>query len=119
MTLRRILSAIAATLVFLLAIVIIALWVNPPDLLRIVANYSAKTVCSNVFLARRDPDEVLRTDVQAPGLAVLRFMQVTVDRQHKVVHAGLLGFIGHGLAIARPTPPRLTPPSRRYLPTTP
>jgi CubicO group peptidase (beta-lactamase class C family) len=103
MTLRRVLSAIAATLVFILAIIVVALWINPPDLVRVAANYSAKTICSNVFLAGRDPDEVLQSDVQSPGLPVLRFMQVRVDRQQKVVHAGLLGFIGSGLAIARPT----------------
>jgi CubicO group peptidase (beta-lactamase class C family) len=96
-------SALATTLILVLAVAIFALWINPPDLLRVGANYTAKTVCSNVFLAGRDPDEVLHTDVQSPGIALLRLMQVTVDRQEKVVHAGLLGFIGHGLALARPT----------------
>jgi CubicO group peptidase (beta-lactamase class C family) len=103
MTFRKVLSALAATLILLLAVALFALWIDPPDLLRVGANYSAKIVCSNVFLAGRDPDEVLRTDVQAPGVGLLRLMQVTVDRQQKLVHAGLLGFIGHGLALARPT----------------
>jgi CubicO group peptidase (beta-lactamase class C family) len=103
MTFRKVLSALATTLVLLLAIAIFALWINPPDLLRVGASYSAKIVCSNVFLAGRDPNEVLNTDVQSPGVALLRLMQVTVDRQQKVVHAGFLGFIGHGLALARPT----------------
>ncbi|HEY4446012.1 MAG TPA: serine hydrolase, partial [Steroidobacteraceae bacterium] len=71
------------------------------EILRVGANYSAKIVCSNVFLAGRDPDEVLRTDVQAPGMALLRLMHVSVDRQRRVVRAGLLGFIGDGLAVAR------------------
>jgi CubicO group peptidase (beta-lactamase class C family) len=96
-------SALATTLILVLAVALFALWINPPDLLRVGANYTAKIVCSNVFLAGRDPDEVLHTDVQSPGIALLRLMQVTVDRQQKVVHAGLLGFIGHGLALARPT----------------
>jgi CubicO group peptidase (beta-lactamase class C family) len=103
MTFRKAMSATAAVLILLLAAAVFALWINPPDLLRVGANYTAKIVCSNVFLAGRDPDEVLRTDVQSPGVALLRLMQVSVDRQQKVVHAGLLGFIGHGLAIARPT----------------
>ncbi len=51
---------------------------------------------------RRDPDEVLRTDVQAPGVALLHLMRVSVDRERRVVRAGLLGFIGNGLAVARP-----------------
>jgi CubicO group peptidase (beta-lactamase class C family) len=89
----------AALLLIALAIV---LWLKPPDLLRVGANYSAKIVCSNVFLAGRDPDEVLRTDVQAPGIALLRLMRVSVDRERRLVRAGLLGFIGNGLAVARP-----------------
>jgi CubicO group peptidase (beta-lactamase class C family) len=92
----------AAAIVLLLAALLGALWLNPPDLLRIGANYSAKIVCSNVFLAGRDPDEVLRTDVQAPGIALLRLIRISVDRQRHVIHAGFLGFIGNGLAVDRP-----------------
>ena len=90
------------TLAALLAVLLFALWLKPPDLLRVGANYSAKIVCSNVFLAGRDPDEVLRTDVQAPGIALLRLMRISVDRQQRVVRAALLGFIGDGLALDRP-----------------
>jgi CubicO group peptidase (beta-lactamase class C family) len=93
---------VLVALVSLLPVLLFALWLRPPDILRIGANYSAKIVCSNVFLAGRDPDEVLRTDVQAPGIALLSLMRVSVDREQRVVHAGLLGFIGGGLAVARP-----------------
>jgi CubicO group peptidase (beta-lactamase class C family) len=79
-----------------------ACWLRPPDLIRIGANYTAKIVCSNVFLAARDSGEVLRDDVQAPGAKLLRLMRVSVDRDRGVVRAGLLGFIGDGLAVARP-----------------
>src|SRR5260370_7185717 len=75
---------------------------KPPEILRVGANYSAKIVCSNVFLAGRDPDEVLRTDVQASGVALLRLMRVSVDRERHVGRGGLLGFIADGLAVARP-----------------
>ena len=92
----------AGALMLLLIALILVLWLKPPDMLRVGANYSAKIVCSNVFLAGRDPDEVLRTDVQAPGIALLRLMRVSVDRERRVVRAGLLGFIGDGLAVARP-----------------
>ena len=81
---------------------LIALWAKPPELLRIGANYAAQIVCSNVFIAGRDPDEVLRDDVQAPGIALLRLMRVSVDRRDGVVRAGLFGVIGDGLAVARP-----------------
>jgi hypothetical protein len=98
----KILRRLAAAFGLLLLACAFALWVRPPDLLRVGANFSAKIVCSNVFLAARDPDEVLRTDVQAPGVGLLRLMRVSVDPERRVVRAGLLGFIGGGLAIERP-----------------
>src|ERR1700675_2877250 len=97
----KILRRIAAALVLLLLVCAFALWLKPPELLRVGANYSAKIVCSNVFLAGRDPDEVMRADVQAPGVGLLRLMRVSVDRERRVVRAGLLGFIGNGLAVER------------------
>src|SRR5271165_4989854 len=102
MKLARVLLGIAITLALLLVLLVLLLWVKPPELLRVGANYSAKIVCSNVFLAGRDPDEVLRVDVQAPGVALLRLMRVSVDRERRVVRADFLGFIGDGLAVARP-----------------
>jgi CubicO group peptidase (beta-lactamase class C family) len=99
---NRVIVRVAIALIVLLLVLAFVLWIKPPDLLRVGANYSAKIVCSNVFLAGRDPDEVLRTDVQAPGVALLRLMRVSVDRERRIVHAGMLGFIGGGLAVARP-----------------
>jgi CubicO group peptidase (beta-lactamase class C family) len=98
----KVIRRIGIGLVLVLLVLAFALWLKPPEILRVGANYAAKIVCSNVFLAGRDPDEVLRTDVQAPGIAVLRLMRVSVDRERRVVRAGLLGFIGDGLAVARP-----------------
>jgi CubicO group peptidase (beta-lactamase class C family) len=96
--LRRTLSA----LLLLLMAAALLLWLKPPALLRVGANYSAKIVCSNVFLAARNPEEVLSLDVQAPGIALLKFMRVSVDRGRGVVRAGFLGFIGDGLAQWQP-----------------
>ena len=96
--LRRTLTVFVAALGALLAL----LWARPPELIRIGANYTAQIVCSAVFLARRDPDTVLAVDVQAVGHPLLRLMRVSVDRGHRVVRAALLGFIGGGLAVARP-----------------
>ncbi len=73
----------------------------PPELIRVGAGYSAKIVCSNVFLAGRDPDQVLADDVQAPGHPLLKLMQVKVDREARMVRAGLFGFWGARTAIAR------------------
>ena len=92
----------AVLIAVLIGVLLLALWVRPPEILRVGANYAAKIVCSNVYLAGRDPAEVLRDDVQAPGVAVLRLMRVSVDPAHGLVRAGLLGFIGDGLAAARP-----------------
>lgn len=97
----KVIRRITVVLVLLLLVLVFALWIKPPEILRVGANYSAKIVCSNVFLAGRDPDEVLQSDVQAPGVALLHLMRVSVDRERRVVRAGLFGFIGDGLAVAR------------------
>ena len=98
----KILRRIAGVLLLLILALAALLWLKPPALLRVGANYSAKIVCSNVFLAGRDPEEVLRVDVQAPGIALLKAMHISVDRERGVVRAGFLGFIGGGVAVARP-----------------
>ena len=95
------LAKIAAGVVGLGLIAGFGLWMRPPELVRVGASYAAKTVCSNVFLADRDPAEVLRTDVQAPGHPLLRLIAVHVDRERGVVRAGLFGFIGNGTAVFR------------------
>ena len=77
------------------------LWRAPPALVRVAAGYTAKIVCSSVFVAGRDAAGALQDDVQAPGHPLLRLMQVTVDREARLVRAELLGFAGRGLAVAR------------------
>jgi CubicO group peptidase (beta-lactamase class C family) len=89
-----------------LAIVAVAavagwLYTSPPELIRVAAGYSAKIVCSNVFIAGRDPDTVLEVDVQAPGHWILEYIEAQVDREAKTVTAGLLGSFGKGTAVAR------------------
>src|SRR5580700_2532115 len=98
----KILRRIFGALLLLVGILALGLWLKPPALLRVGANYSAKIVCSNVFLAGRDPDEVLRVDVQAPGISLLKAMRVKVDRERGVVRSGFFGVIGDGLAQYRP-----------------
>jgi CubicO group peptidase (beta-lactamase class C family) len=77
------------------------LYAAPPALIRVGAGYAAKIVCSNVFLAGRDADEVLRVDVQAPGHPLLRLMSVSVDEANNTVTAGLLGVFGTQTALMR------------------
>ena len=74
----------------------------PPELLKVGDGYAAKIVCSNVFLAGRDPQEVLEEDVQAPGHPLLKLVRVSVDREEQSVTARLLGFAAPGRAVYRP-----------------
>jgi len=76
--------------------------VHPPELLKVGANYSAEIVCSNVFVAGRDARSALTDDVQAPGHPILKYLNVKVDQERKLVRAQLFGFIGDGLAVYRP-----------------
>jgi len=75
------------------------LYTSPPELLRVGSGYAAKIVCSNVFIAGRDSEEVLAVDVQAPGHPLLRLMDVSVNEAEKRVHAALLGFIAGNDAV--------------------
>ncbi|MGK6312139.1 serine hydrolase domain-containing protein [Neorhizobium sp. DT-125] len=81
----------------------LAVWLftSPPELLRVGSGYAAKIVCSNVFLAGRDSEEVLAVDVQAPGHPLLRLMNVSVNQAEKRVRAALLGFIAGNDAVYR------------------
>ncbi|QPC92224.1 serine hydrolase [Mesorhizobium sp. INR15] len=77
------------------------LYIAPPELIRVGSGYSAKIVCSNVFIAGRDAKEVLAVDVQAPGHPLLKLMQVSVDKNRGTVSAGLFGFLGKSTAVSR------------------
>lgn len=91
-----------ASPVILILLAIFWLKVAPPDLIRVGANYSAKIVCTNVFLIGRNAVDVLSVDVQAPGHPLLKLMQVDVDYDKKIVRANILGLFGRGLAVYRP-----------------
>lgn len=92
-----------ALVLVLVAIAALAGWLffAPPDLIRVGTGYSAKMVCSNVFIAGRDPEEVLAVDVQAPGHPLLGFIDIDVDREREIVSAALLGVFGRNQAVHR------------------
>lgn len=98
----RFLVAMIKWLLGLVVLLVVGLigWLKlaPPDLIRVADGYSAKIVCSNVFLAGRDANEVLRVDVQAPGHPILKYVTVSVDESAGTVKAGLLGFFGTSMA---------------------
>ncbi|CAN7474228.1 serine hydrolase domain-containing protein [Mesorhizobium sp. LjRoot246] len=101
----RIVVKIVKWLLGLIVLAIVALfawlYIAPPELIRVGSGYSAKIVCSNVFIAGRDANEVLAVDVQAPGHPLLRLMRVSVDKNRGTVSAGLFGFLGKSVAVAR------------------
>lgn len=101
----RILATIVKWL-FILVVAAVAglagwLFLAPPELIRVGAGYTAKIVCSNVFVAGRDADTVLAFDVQAPGHPLLRWLQVDVDPSAGTAKAALAGLFGPGLAAHR------------------
>ncbi|WP_230980226.1 serine hydrolase domain-containing protein [Oryzicola mucosus] len=98
---RKFLKALLLSVLLLIVAAGIWLAMAPPATIKIAAGYSAKIVCSNVFLAGRDAEEVLRVDVQAPGHPVLRLMSVQVDHDARIVTAALLGLFGKGVAVYR------------------
>ncbi len=78
------------------------LFVAPPDLFRVGTNYSAKIVCSNVFIAGRNADDVLAVDVQAPGHPLLKQISIHVDADRQIVQAWLFGFFAPATSQFRP-----------------
>ena len=53
--------------------------------------YAAKTVCSNVFMANRDVDSILRTDLLALGHPIFHLMKIDVSAADHRVDAGYFG----------------------------
>lgn len=88
-------------IVLVLAGVFFWLRQSPPDEIRIATNYAAKIVCSNVFVAGRAVDDILATDVQAPGHPLFWYMQAEVDEGAGTVETSIAGLIGKGLAVDR------------------
>lgn len=57
----RLISRVIGALVVLLLIIVAggAVWLSlyPPELLKVGDGYAAKIVCSNTFVAKRDPEK--------------------------------------------------------------
>ncbi len=80
----------------LLAILGLSAWlaIKRPESVQLVSAYAAKTVCSNVFIAKRDADAVIRTDVQFAEYLVVKLMRIDVDVANRRVEAAFLGVFG-------------------------
>nr|WP_316655025.1 serine hydrolase [uncultured Gellertiella sp.] len=98
---RKLIRGLVLLVILLVAGVAAWLALAPPDLLLVADSYSAKIVCSNRFLAGRDPKQVLAVDVQAPGNPLLKFVTVDVDEAEKTVTAHMFGFFALGQSIYR------------------
>lgn len=100
----RIVARILKWLVLAIVLVIVGavgwLYVFPPELLRVGTAYAAKIVCSNTFIAGRDPAEVLAKDVQAPGHPLLKY--VSFEKGDDSITTNAFGFIAAQTAIYRP-----------------
>ncbi|WP_064694710.1 serine hydrolase domain-containing protein [Rhizobium aegyptiacum] len=97
----RVLKALALLLVVVVTTAAGWLFVRPPELLRVGDGYAAKIVCSNVFIAGRDAEEVLEEDVQAPGNPLLRLVRVSVDHDNGRVAARFMGLFASSYALYR------------------
>lgn len=101
MRVARVLKWLLVAVVLVVAAAATWLYVQPPALIRVGTGYSAKIVCSNVFLAGRDGQEVLALDVQSPGHPLLGYITASVDREAGRVRAALLGLFAAQVAIHR------------------
>ncbi|WP_157015914.1 serine hydrolase domain-containing protein [Mesorhizobium xinjiangense] len=86
-----------------LAVLAAGLWLylRPPALIQVGTAYAAKIVCSNVYIAERDPQNVLALDVQAPGHPLLKYVRVEVDEEGGTVEASLMGLFARSVAVHR------------------
>jgi CubicO group peptidase (beta-lactamase class C family) len=85
-----------ATLIVIGLVAIASIAVASYYALRLVsigAAYKAKTLCSGVFVANREPASVLNTDLAADDLSVLRHIDTKVDYTLKQVTADFFGII--------------------------
>lgn len=96
----RILKWLGLALVVVVAGAIGWLYFFPPELLRVGTAYAAKIVCSNTFIAGRDPAEVLSKDVQAPGHPLLKY--VSFEKDDESITTKLFGFVARQTAVYRP-----------------
>lgn len=96
----RILKWLAVAIVVMVAGAVGWLYLFPPELLRVGTAYAAKIVCSGTFIAKRDPADVLATDVQAPGHPLLKY--VSFEKGDDSITTRVFGFVAEQTAIHRP-----------------
>lgn len=98
---KRILKFVGGLLLAIVLVAMLWLSIRPPELLRVGTGYAAKIICSNVFIAGRDAETVMADDVQAPGHPLLRFLNVSVDKNSNSVTVRIFGFFAPSTATYR------------------
>jgi CubicO group peptidase (beta-lactamase class C family) len=63
------------------------------DELQRISAAAAKIVCSNVFMAKRDVDAIVRADLLALGLPIFRLIKIDVSAVDHTVDAGFFGLV--------------------------
>jgi hypothetical protein len=85
--------SIIAIVILFLGVSALSVWltVSPPDLLLVATGYAAKVVCTNVFVAKRDVDAVIGTDVELELSHAVKRMRIIVDTDKQRVDVAYLG----------------------------
>jgi len=83
---------------FLVAILLLGIlgfsgWLtfSPPNGLLSASAYAAKMVCSNVFIAKRDADAVIKTDLALTHPRIVERLKINVDTANQRVEAAYRG----------------------------
>lgn len=98
---RRVLRLVVVIMVIpLLGVLGLSVWLAlvRPEVLPVLSAFAAKTVCSNVFIAKRDVDAVIRTDVQIEEGRLSRRMKIVVDTANRRVEAAAYGLFARRYA---------------------
>jgi CubicO group peptidase (beta-lactamase class C family) len=64
---------------------------SPPDGLLSTTAYAAKAVCSNVFLAKRDADAVVATDIEFALPRAVKRLKIDIDADRQTISVAYLG----------------------------
>ncbi|WNJ88549.1 serine hydrolase [Bosea sp. 685] len=99
---RRVLTFVFKSLVAIVLLGILGLsgWLgfSPPEGLLGASAYAAKMVCSNVFIARRDADAVIATDVAFALPRVFNRLSIKLDTSKQRVEVAYLGLFARRYA---------------------
>ena len=89
--------SIAVIAIAVLGVLGVSVWLtfSPPDLLLSATGYAAKITCANVFIAKRDPDAVIGTDVKFVLSHAVKRMRINVDVDKQRVDVAYLGLFGN------------------------